>query len=79
MTIDEVLKNTDVSNESVSKLKRERDEYRKKYLQYMLEEQAFLHAVNQLALCGMISNEALKAILDMKISETEIICNTLIK
>ena len=40
MTIDEVLKNTDVSNESVSQLKRERDEYRKKYLQYMLEEQA---------------------------------------
>lgn len=79
MTIDEVLKNTDVSNESVSQLKRERDEYRKKYMQYMLEEQAFLHAVNQLALCGMISKEALKAILDMKTSETEIICNTLIK
>ena len=79
MTIDEVLKNTDVSNESVSQLKRERDEYRKKYMQYMLEAQALDHAVNQLALCGMISNEALKAILDMKISETEIICNTLIK
>lgn len=79
MTIDEVLKNTDVSNESVSQLKRERDEYRKMYMQYMLEEQAFLHAVNQLALCGMISKEALGAILDMKISETVIISKTLIK
>ena len=79
MTIDEVLKNTDVSNESVSHLKRERDEYRKMYMQYMLEEQAFLHAVNQLALCGMISKEALGAILDMKISETVIISKTLIK
>lgn len=79
MTIDEVLNNTDMSNESVSHLKQERDEYRKKYLQYMLEEQAFLHAVNQMALCGMISKEALKAILDMKNSETDIICKTLIK
>ena len=79
MTIDEVLKNTDVSNESVSQLKRERDEYRKKYLQYMLGGGGGGGGVNQLALCGMISNEALKAILDMKISETEIICNTLIK
>lgn len=79
MTIDEVLNNTDMSNESVSHLKRERDEYRKMYLQYMLEEQAFLHAVNQMALCGMISKEALRAILDMKTSETIIISKTLIK
>lgn len=79
MTIDEVLNNTDMSNESVSHLKRERDEYKKMYLQYMLEEQAFLHAVNQMALCGMISKEALRAILDMKTSETIIISKTLIK
>lgn len=79
MTIDEVLKNTDMSNESISKLKSDKEEYRKEYLHYMLKSQAYSHAIEQLALCGMISKEAQKLIFDMVNNETDIIRERLIK
>lgn len=79
MTIDEVLKNTDLSNESVSSLKHSRDEEKIEHMYYMLMSQAYSHAIEQLALCGMISKEAQKVIHDMVNNETDIIRENLIK